>query len=348
MSTLSNFLNDGKSSVSTVPTSSTTETVLPDWYTNYAMDILANQQAVANNPYVTYQGPRVAALTDQQKQAFAQAGNVAGTQGALTQAQPYMQQGAQNISQSTNQTGINMAQPYLTQAGQSTAGQVGSYMNPYTDAVVDRIGDLGARQLREKFLPEISDRFVGAGQFGGSRQAEMIGRALRDTSESTLAQQTQALQQGYTQASDIAQGDLARQAQLAGTAGNIGQNQQQALLSAGTNLANLGSTYGNLAEQQQRMGLTGISALQNAGQLQQDQNQKNLDVAYQDFLKQQANPQTQLNALTGTLQGVQGAIPQGKMTSGIEAVNGSTGPSSASTLASAVATALGVKNLIAP
>ena len=318
MSTLSNFLNDGKSSVSTVPTSSTTETVLPDWYTNYAMDILANQQAVANNPYVTYQGPRVAALTDQQKQAFAQAGNVAGTQGALTQA------------------------------GQSTAGQVGSYMNPYTDAVVNRIGDLGARQLREKFLPEISDRFVGAGQFGGSRQAEMIGRALRDTSESTLAQQTQALQQGYTQASDIAQGDLNRQAQLAGTAGNIGQNQQQALLSAGTNLANLGSTYGNLAEQQQRMGLTGISALQNAGQLQQDQNQKNLDVAYQDFLKQQANPQTQLNALTGTLQGVQGAIPQGKMTSGIEAVNGSTGPSSASTLASAVATALGVKNLIAP
>jgi hypothetical protein len=70
---LSDLLNDGKSSISTVPTSNTTETVLPDWYTNYAMDILANQQAVANNPYVTYQGPRVAGFTDQQKQAFNQA-----------------------------------------------------------------------------------------------------------------------------------------------------------------------------------------------------------------------------------------------------------------------------------
>jgi len=341
--TLSSLLNDGKSSISTVPTSNTTETVLPDWYTNYAMDILANQQAVANNPYVTYQGPRVAGFTDQQKQAFAQAGNVANAQGALTQAQPYLQQGAQNISQSTNPTGVNMAQPYLNQAGQSTAGQVGSYMNPYTNQVVDRIGDVAARNLREKFLPEISDRFVGAGQFGGSRQAEMIGRALRDTSESTLAQQTQALQQGYTQAADIAQNDLNRQAQLAGTAGNLGQNQQQALLSAGTNLANLGQTYGNMAEQQQRMGVTGLSALQGVGQQQQALNQQNLDVAYQDFLKQQANPQTQLNALTGTLQGVAGAVPKGQMSSGIEAVNsGSTGPSTIATILSGLSTLKGL------
>lgn len=340
---ISSLLNDGKSSISTVPTSNTTETVLPDWYTNYAMDILANQQAVANNPYVTYQGPRVAGFTDQQKQAFTQAGNVANASGALTQAQPYLQQGAQNISQSTNPTGVNMAQPYLNQAGQSTAGQVGSYMNPYTNQVVDRIGDVAARNLREKFLPEISDRFVGAGQFGGSRQAEMIGRALRDTSESTLAQQTQALQQGYTQAADIAQNDLSRQAQLAGTAGNLGQNQQQALLSAGTNLANLGQTYGNIAEQQQRMGTTGLAALQSAGQQQQALNQQNLDVAYQDFLKQQANPQTQLNALTGTLQGVAGAVPKGQMSSGIEAVNsGSTGPSTIATILSGLSTLKGL------
>ncbi len=43
------FLTEGKP-VEAVPVSSTQQTILPDWYTNYAMDILANQQAVAARP----------------------------------------------------------------------------------------------------------------------------------------------------------------------------------------------------------------------------------------------------------------------------------------------------------
>ena len=40
---------------------STTQTVLPDWYTNYAMGILSNQQATSAVPYAPYQAPRIAA-----------------------------------------------------------------------------------------------------------------------------------------------------------------------------------------------------------------------------------------------------------------------------------------------
>ena len=49
---LFDFLTEGNP-VEAVPVSSTQQTILPDWYTNYAMDILANQQAVSSNPYTT-------------------------------------------------------------------------------------------------------------------------------------------------------------------------------------------------------------------------------------------------------------------------------------------------------
>ena len=47
------FLTEGKP-VEAVPVSSTQQTILPDWYTNYAMDILSNQQALAARPFQEY------------------------------------------------------------------------------------------------------------------------------------------------------------------------------------------------------------------------------------------------------------------------------------------------------
>lgn len=44
-----------------------TQGILPTWYTNYAQDIIANQQAVANRPYIAYEGPRLADVTAAQK-----------------------------------------------------------------------------------------------------------------------------------------------------------------------------------------------------------------------------------------------------------------------------------------
>lgn len=44
-----------------------TQGILPTWYTNYAQDILANQQAVANRPYTAYDAPRIADFNDVQR-----------------------------------------------------------------------------------------------------------------------------------------------------------------------------------------------------------------------------------------------------------------------------------------
>lgn len=347
---LLDFLTQGQP-VQSIPTSGATETVLPDWYTNYAMQILSNQDAVANTPYATYGGPRVADFTADQragndltKQAatsyqplLGQAtGALQGTLGRsgydvakpdLTTAQGY-------YANSATPTGITMANPYLASAGQTSVNNIGQYMNPYNDAVTNRIGVLAGRNLTENLLPAINDRFTAGGTFGGSRQAEAIGKTLRDLQESTMAQQTAALQQGYTQATGLQQGDLARQGQLAQTAGNLGQQQQQILQNAGQGFGVLGNMAGNLyntdtinagnisgqlaglADQTQRMGLTGAGALQQVGATQQGLNQKNLDVAYQDFLNQQKYAQDQINAQTSTMQGIKSAVPTATLTQG--------------------------------
>ena len=205
---------------------------MPTWYSDYTQGLISRANAIAAEPYQAYTNPRIAALDPAQNAAyrsalgleqqyaptinsalqFAQQG---GQGSALQSADPYFQQAlgynpftsaspllgeaAQNIRQQVGDTSA-LAQPYLQQAAQMTgqAGQTGlagiqDYMNPYQEQVVNRIGSLAERNLRENLLPTIQDKAIQSGQFGGSRQGEAIGRALRDTQESALAQQAQAL-----------------------------------------------------------------------------------------------------------------------------------------------------------
>jgi hypothetical protein len=250
-------------------------------------------------------------------------------------------------------------------------------MNPYQEQVVNRIGQLGTRALQEQVLPGIESEMIRAGQFGGTRQAEITGRAIRDAIEGISAQQSAALQQGYGQAQQTAQADLARQAQLASTAGGLGGAQQQALLGAGSRMADIGQTYGaltqaqqqmladlgkstgalygqdtsnqlaaaqqmaGLAQQRQQQELAGAGALQQIGSQQQALAQKNLDIAREDFLARQAYPQEQIKAMTGALQGVQPAVPQAATKVGTE-VPGAFSPSLLSTVGQAYATYKGL------
>jgi hypothetical protein len=311
-----------------VPTYKSEQTVLPEWYTNYAMDILSNQQEIASQPYATYGGPRVASFTAPQQQAFEQVGQ------ASTAYQPALQQATQTTQGYNPYAGLAMAAPYLQQAGQSSASQVGQYMNPYTDQVVNRIGELGNRTLQEQILPGIRDKFIGGGTYGGSRNAEMFGRGVREAMEGISAAQSQALQQGYGGALSAAQTDLSRQGGLGSTiAGLYGSAGAQQLGQAGQ-LAGLGA-------QAQQLGLQGAGALQQAGAQQQSMDQQNYDVAYQDFLKQQAYPQQQQQNLIAAMQGVQPGVEKGALTTGTE-VPGAYQPSTLAQIASVFAAAKGM------
>jgi len=391
-------------------TDMTKQTVLPEWYTNYAMDILSGQQAIASRPYETAPMPRVAGFTPTQQQAFGMTGTAAtayqpllgqatqaaqaaaGAPGALTTAQPYYQQALSSLEQgigtsgaaaaqpyfgqalsslgqSAASNGVTAAQPYMTAAGQSSVANIGQYMNPYTEQVINRIGELGSRNLSENIMPQIEGRYIQAGQLGYGGRGGMgtpsgmmtdTSRAVRDINADILAQQTAALQQGYTQAAGLSAADLARQGQLASTAGNLAQGQQQALSTIGQQQANIGAQMGNLTagqqsallaaagqqagigtqsgnlaqtqqEQQlaasgalsglgaqaQSLGLTGAGALGGVGALEQQQGQKNLDVAYGDFLRQQGYPQEQINNMLNTFKGVATGVPSATQEYGI-------------------------------
>ena len=360
MADTTSFMAEGKAiPAGSALTDITKQTVLPDWYSKNAMDILANQKAVAARSFPEYVDasgkaiPRVADFAPDQQAGFQATRNGAfsfrpelGTASTKTQdvfgrsamgvSEPGFKQSGEYTTASTSPTGLGMAQPFLGQAGQTAVQNIGQYMNPYLDQVIGRIGTLGARTLQEQLLPAISDQMIAAGQFGGTRQAEMTGRAIRDTMEGISAQQAQALQQGYTSAAGLAQADLERQAQLAQTAGGLGFQQQGALARAGEQMGALGQQMGNMynvdtsnqlsaaqqlagmARQRQTQELEGAGALQQIGAQQQALAQRNLDIARSDFLERQAYPQQQIDAMTKTMQGVAGGVPTASREYGIQ------------------------------
>ena len=312
---ISSFLTEGAAiPQGSAVTDMTKQTILPDFYTNYAQEILSGQKALANRPYTTAPMPRVAGFTPAQLEAFQQTGTAAGAFQPLLGEATTAAQGA-----AAAPGALSVAQPFLGAAGQSSVANIGQYMNPYTDAVVSRIGELGTRNLTENIMPGIEGRYIQAGQLGyggrggASTPSGMMtdtARAIRDTSSDILGRQSEALQSGYTQAAGLAGTDLSRMGQLASTAGNLAQTQQQQQLAASGALS-------GLAGQAQNLGLTGAGALGAVGAQQQQQGQKSLDVAYQDFLRQQGYPQEQVDQMLKTFAGVATGIPTATTEQGI-------------------------------
>jgi len=213
-----------------------------------------------------YLNPNLAASASAAGQSLY--GQAAGMD-ALGAASPYLNQSGSATAQSLSERAAAAADPYMKAAAQSSAQNVGQYMNPYNQNVTDQIAKLGARNLSENLLPAVSDQFVRAGQFGGNRMGEFGSRALRDTQESVLNQQAQALQSGYGQALGASQADLARQAQLAGTAGSISGADLSRILQGASQYGNLGQTAGQLTSTQMQ-NLTNVGQAQTAaGQAQQ-------------------------------------------------------------------------------
>jgi len=339
---LTDFMSNGQLPAGSTFTSKTGQTILPDWYTNYAMQVLANQQAASAMPYTPYQGPRVAEFSPTQQQSFNLTGQAAGAY------QPALGQATQATQQAMAAPGaLSVAQPYLAQAGQTAPGVVQQYMNPYQEAVVNRIADLGVRNLQENIMPGIEGRYIAAGQLGfGGRQPGSgtpsgmmtdTARAVRDVSADILGKQSEALQAGYTGALGAAQTDLSRMGNLAQTAGGLGYQQTGQQLAGAQQLAGMGA-------QAQELGLAGAGALGQVGAAQQGQAQKNLDLAYADFLRQQGYPQEQINNMLQTLGGVRGAVPAATKEEGIVPLGYQPeyGPSTAESIAGGIAGVAGL------
>lgn len=284
---------------SSAPAQSQTQvSELPEWARGYAKDTLAKGAALTDvnqNPYQTYGGERIAGFQPMQQTSFDAAQNMqtAGQLGLGTGLAGAAGLGA---------LGTNY------QAGRFSGGQFGNraaeqYMNPYMQNVVD-IQQREAQRQADIAGTQRGAQAVKSGAFGGSRQAIMEAEAARNLAQQKGDIQAQGLNQSFQQAQAQFNADQARrmQAMQLGEqsrqygAGLGMQGLQTALQSAGQ-LGQLGQTqFGQQKD---------IIGIQNQlGQQQQQQAQRPLDVAYQDFLNQQNYPYKQLGFMSDMIRGL--------------------------------------------
>ena len=188
-------------------TTTQTQNILPEWYTQYAKDLLARASAATSGEYQAYDRPRIAPFQQEQEQAFDLYRQTMGSY------QPYVDAATQAIGRGTG----SFTDP----------GMAARYMNPYIQNVVSGIGSTAARNLSENILPQINRTFIGGGTFGGSRSAEFTQRAIRDTQAQALSKQMEAMSDAYKTGADLYGTEAARSLEGAKQYGALGESAQQ-------------------------------------------------------------------------------------------------------------------------
>ena len=266
----------------------------PEWYggaSGILKDIIERSRKDANLPYAEYRGERIAPFSPLQQESFDLARRYA-------QPVPQYAQAQGTIQNALNRNIGREIEPYI-QRGTTAPGadEIGQFINPYQQQVVENIGRLGSRNLMENILPGIQNRFISSGQYGSTGHQNLTNRAIRDTQEAISQAQAQALHGGYNTALQAALGQQERQlqaGQLAGT--TAGRDVERQLLG--------GEALQNLAGAEQTQGLRGVGVLSQLGGQQQQQEQNAANVAYQNFQAQQNFPYQQTARLNEIARGL--------------------------------------------
>lgn len=303
--------------------SGATQTTLPDWYNSYIQGIAGKATDIASNPYQAYPGERIADFNDDQQGAFQQIRN---NQGSYL---PDLNTASDTLGTTTGQVqgalgqvagAVNGATSAVAGPAQSWVdpGVADKYMSPYTKNVTDEIARLGNQNLTQNIIPSVESNFVGSGQFGSSRNAQILAQNVRDAQLGITGLQSQALQTGYNNAESTFGADANRaqtQGQLQANTGlGAGQVLNQNASIAGSTGVQLGAQQGALGSLRQSLGNTDATALGAVGGQQQALEQQGYDKSYQDFLNQQNWDWTQLGKVQNAVSGVQ--LPTGTTTAG--------------------------------
>jgi hypothetical protein len=306
-----------------IDTSSATNKDLPAWYQQYTKN-LADQgsQLAQNNLQQPLPQASVAGFNPTQTQAFQQTADMQGTwQPGMSAAQGLTNQIAPAATSLVNSAQDAVAGPAQTW----DAGTAAKYMSPYTSAVTDNIARLGARNWNETIMPGVNASMIGSGQFGSTRNADVLGQAAVQASNDITGQQSSALQAGYGQAQNAFAADANRtqqQGQIQATAALTGANDTTSALSTGA------SQTGALTQTAQALGNTDNANLLATGNQQQALQQKGYDTDLSNANTALTQPWTQLqneasltsgmqlpNAVTSTSNGPASAYGPGALSS---------------------------------
>lgn len=252
------------------------------------------QDWLNKNPNIwgPYKGDMVAGPTDMQNQARTSLSNFLG--GNPFQ---YTQQGAEVAG------GVAHYQPQNVTSGSFLSGDIGAYMNPYQQQVVDvALGDIDrSRQIAN----QSGARSAGASTYGGDRNALIEAETNRGYADAAARTSAQLRSQGFDTAASLMGQDMNRNmtAQLA--------NQGAGLQGQGLNLA-AANALGGFGSQMFNQNLMGSSALNQFGTQDQANNQMRLDRRYNEWMRSQMGPMQGFNFLGGLLGGMPYDVGQNK------------------------------------
>ena len=296
----------------------TTQRTLPAPFIEAIGQTFADQLArVAGTPIDTAAfAPTVAAQDPLQTQAATLAASGVGA------FQPFLTEAATRATEATTQLGgvpaaiqaadlrlanvpgaITAAQQGLTDVGTTLTGAAGltgptayqSYLSPFQQDVIDTTLSEFDRQRQIEEARQSAAVLGVPGAFGGGREGVLQAEFGARSDANRAALQAGLLQQGFTQAQQLAGQDFNRRLNLAqAQSGLVGQ--QLGIGQAEQNLARsalgIGAARAGLSTDLQRLG--GFQA--GLGQTQQQLAQKDIGTLSQVGIAQQAQAQAQLDA----------------------------------------------------
>ena len=296
--------DDGGGAAAAAPMDTTYQHQIPHFAPEiapYAQTLLGQAAALTDtemNPYMQYQGERIAQFSPLQNQSYENM--------ALMQTQPQLQDatalagqaglGALNTQYTFDPSNFNKA--FSAATTRDAQGNVtgNTMMNPYMQNVVERQQQDAARQAAIAGQAQQAQA-ARSGAFGGSGDYLMRGQAAGNLARQKGDIQAQGLNTAYNQAMQQYNTQNQQNAQQQQYGAGLGL---QGLQMANQSAQNLG-TLGGLQYQQNM----GINQMQNQyGLQQQAQVQQDLTNKYQDYLNAQNYPYKQLGFMSDMVRGL--------------------------------------------
>lgn len=261
----------------------------------YAQTMLGQAAALTDtemNPFMQYQGERVAQFSPLQNQSYQNA--------ALMQSQPQLQDatalaGQAGLGALNTQYTFKPADFASTFSRDAQGNMTSPLMSPYMQSVVER-QQADAQRQADIARQTQNAQAARSGAFGGS--GNLI--ANNQLNAALMRQKGDIQATGLQNAYNQAMGQYNTQNQLNAQQQQFGAGLGlQGLQAANQSAQNLG-TLGNIQYQQNM----GINQLQNQyGLQQQGQMQKDIDTKYQDYLNYQNYPYKQLGFMSDIIRG---------------------------------------------
>lgn len=303
----------------------------PEWQKKGFEYLLNQGMEINETPFTPYTGDTVAPFTADELEAQNQFRNINATikgydpvskmygetQNRIDLGNPYQM--------NPNAINTDYGRNNVREIGSVLDRNIGSYMNPYTDNVINK-GLTDINKYRQMALQSDQDAAIGSNAFGGSRSALLESETNRNFGDQASDFITGARESAYNDAMANIRGDmdaaqfdagvdqdlLARRNDMAYNLGmrdddNMRYNTdlmndfttRQAALDESKRNFDYGA-YNDLLDTQ----FMSADDLNMSGNLQRGLNQAELDARYNEFMREQDQPYTNLAASTSAISGV--------------------------------------------